>query len=43
LQETGGGARTRTADLGIMRPFPGDFEGVLRIVEDFDFEEDSLP
>ena len=43
VEENGGGARTRTADLGIMRPLPPRREGVPRILNEFDFEEDTLP
>ena len=43
LETLGGGGATRTLDLGIMRPFRPDFEGVQRVLKEFDFEEDTLP
>jgi hypothetical protein len=43
VENIGGGAATRTPDLGIMRPFLPHFEGFRKILKDFDFEEDTLP
>jgi hypothetical protein len=41
--ESGGGAQTRTADLGIMSLFRPNFEELRNVYKDFDFEEDTLP
>jgi integrase-like protein len=42
LEKIGGGARTRTADLGIMSPFRPHFERLRRMLNEFGFEEDTL-
>jgi hypothetical protein len=43
LKRFGGGAQTRTADLGIMRLSASDCEAMRNTFKDFDFEEDTLP
>jgi hypothetical protein len=43
LTECGGGGATRTPDLGIMSLSPPDFEALQRLLNEFDFEENTLP